>query len=55
MRQHGLKARQKRRFFPCTTQSDQQLPIAPNRLVQIPAPIRPDQVRVVDTAYIAGR
>ena len=53
MRQHGLQARQKRRFVPRTTQSRHACPIAPNRLAQTPAPVRPDQVWVVDITYLA--
>lgn len=53
MRQNGLKARQKRRFVPRTTQSDHDQPIAPNWLAKVPAPVRPDQVWVVDITYIA--
>lgn len=39
MRSRGLRARQKRRFRPKTTQSDHQLPVAPNWLAKIPSPI----------------
>ena len=53
MRQHQLKARQKQRFVPRTTQSDHDQPIAPNWLAKVPAPLRPDQVWVVDITYIA--
>jgi putative transposase len=53
MRQHGLRARQKRRFVPRTTQSDHDQPIAPNWLAKIHAPCLPDQVWVVDITYIA--
>ena len=53
MRQHGLQARQKRRFVPRTTQSRHAWPIAPHRLAQVPAPTRPDQVWVVDITYLA--
>jgi len=52
MRQIGLRARQKRRFVPRTTQSDHDQPVAPNRLAQVPAPERPNQVWVVDITYI---
>lgn len=48
MRQQGLRARQKRRFVPRTTQSRHDRPIAPNWLVQVPSPARPDQVWVAD-------
>jgi putative transposase len=53
MRQNHLKARQKRRFVPRTTQSDHDQPIAPNWLAQVPSPTRPDQVWLVDITYIA--
>jgi transposase InsO family protein len=53
MRQNHLRARQKRRFVPRTTQSDHDQPIAPNWLARVPAPHRPDQVWVVDITYIA--
>ena len=52
MRQIGLRARQKRRFLPRTTQSDHDQPIAPNWLAKVPTPDRPDQVWVVDITYI---
>src|ERR1044072_1820068 len=52
MRENGLRARQKRRFVPRTTQSDPDLPVAPNRLAEVPPPNRPDQVWVVDITYI---
>lgn len=52
MRQNQLQARQKRRFVPCTTQSDHDLPIAPNWLARVPRPVRPDQVWLVDITYI---
>ncbi|HLP75344.1 MAG TPA: IS3 family transposase [Candidatus Paceibacterota bacterium] len=52
MRQQQLKARQKRRFVPRTTQSDHDQPIAPNWLAKVPAPVRPDHVWVVDITYI---
>ena len=38
MRSRGLRARQKRRFRPKTTQSDHKLPVAPNWLAKIPKP-----------------
>jgi len=53
MRQNGLKARQKRRFVPRTTQSNHDQPVAPNWLAKVPAPVRPDQIWVVDITYIA--
>lgn len=53
MRQNHLRARQKRRFIPRTTQSQHDLPIAPNWLAKVPTPDRPDQVWVVDLTYVA--
>ena len=38
MRQAGLRARQKRRFRPCTTQSNHGLTIAENWLAKVPDP-----------------
>ena len=46
------RARQKRRFVPRTTQSNHDQPIAPNWLAQTPAPVKPNQVWVVDLTYI---
>lgn len=51
-RENQLKARQKRRFVPRTTDSDHDQPIAPNWLAQVPTPVKPDQVWVVDITYI---
>lgn len=48
MRQTGLRARQKRRFRPSTTQSNHGLAIAENWLAKVPAPARPNQVWVSD-------
>jgi len=53
MRENQLKARQKRRFVPRTTQSDHDQPIAPNWLAKVPTPDQPDRVWVVDITYIA--
>ena len=52
MRSRGLRARQKRRFRPKTTQSDHKLPVAPNWLAKIPKPNRPGQVWLGDITYI---
>lgn len=52
MRENRLRARQKRRFVPRTTDSDHALPIAPNWLARVPTPARPDQIWVVDITYI---
>lgn len=53
MRQNHLRARQKRKFRPATTDSDHRLPVAPNRLAHVPAPVQPNQVWVADITYIA--
>jgi putative transposase len=52
MRTRGLRARQKRRFRPKTTQSDHKLPVAPNWLEKIPKPDRPGRVWLADITYI---
>jgi transposase InsO family protein len=52
MRQAGLRARQKRRFQPRTTQSNHGLAIAENWLAKVPAPARPNQVWVSDITYL---
>jgi putative transposase len=53
MRENGLKARQKRRFVPRTTQSDHDQPIAPNWMAKVPSAAKPNQIWVVDITYIA--
>jgi len=55
MRQAGLRARQKRRFRPSTTQSKHGLAIAENWLAKVPAPARPNQVWVSDITYLPTR
>jgi len=52
MRQAGLRARQKRRFRPRTTQSNHGLAIAENWLAKVPAPALPNQVWVSDITYL---
>ena len=52
MRQQQLRARQKGRFRPRTTDSRHGGPIAPNLLQQTPAPTRPNQVWVSDVTYL---
>ena len=52
MRERGLRARQKRRFRPKTTQSAHQLPVAPNWLAVVPEPDRPGQIWLADITYI---
>ena len=43
---------EKRRFRPCTTQSDPSLPVAKNDLAKVPAPDRPNQIWVADITSI---
>ena len=52
MREQGLRAKQKRRFRPRTTNSDHPLPIAENWLAKLPAPDRPGQIWQSDFTYI---
>ncbi len=52
MREHGLRARHKRRFK-ATTDSKHRLPVAPNVLEQNFVTERPDQVWTADITYIA--
>ena len=53
MRQEGLCGRAKGRFRVCTTDSQHDQPIAPNRLPELPAPSAPNQVWLGDITYIA--
>lgn len=55
MKQASLRGLCPRRFVPCTTQSQHDQPIAPNRLAQTPAPTGPNQVWVSDLTYVATR
>lgn len=52
MREQGLRAKQKRRFRPRTTNSDHPLPIAENWLAKVPSPDRPGQIWQSDFTYI---
>ncbi|MGI4872684.1 MAG: IS3 family transposase [Janthinobacterium lividum] len=52
MRQRGLRALQPRAFTPRTTDSTHTLRCAPNRLLDQPAPMRPNQVWVSDITYL---
>jgi len=53
MRQQGLSGRAKGRFRLCTTDSNHDQPIAPNRLPDLPAPSAPNQVWLGDITYVA--
>ena len=53
MRLQGLCGRAKGRFRVCTTDSNHDQPIAPNRLPDLPAPSAPNQIWLGDITYIA--
>jgi len=53
MRQQGLCGRAKGRFRICTTDSNHDQPIAPNRLPDLPAPSVPNQVWLGDITCVA--
>ena len=54
MRVAGLSSRHRRRFRPMSlTDSNHDLPIAPNRLRELAAPVRRDAVWVSDITYVA--
>lgn len=56
MRRAGLRARQKRRFRPRTTDSRHLCPIAPNHLAErIEPPARPNEVWQADITYVATK
>ena len=55
MKRAGLRGLARKRFVPCTTQSQHDRPIAPNRLAQGPAPTGPNQIWVSDLTYVATR
>jgi transposase InsO family protein len=52
MREAGLCGRQKRRYRVRTTDSAHSHPIAPNRLAELTAPTKPNQVWVSDLTYV---
>jgi transposase InsO family protein len=55
MREQGLRPKQKRRFIPKTTDSRHGRPVAPNLLLDRPAPDAPGQVWLTDITYIPTR
>ena len=55
MRVHRLRATQKRRFRPRTTESRHLCPIAPNHLAERPPPARPGEVWQTDITYVATK
>jgi len=52
MRQAGLKARSGKRRKVRTTNSDHEHPVAPNLLLDRPAPVKADEVWVADITYV---
>ena len=52
MQEQGLRAQVRPRFVPCTTDSQHDLPVAPNRLAQRPAPAGPNQIWLQDITYV---
>lgn len=55
MRRAGLRARQKRRFRPRTTDSRHLCPVAPNHLAERPPPKQPGEVWQADITDLATR
>lgn len=53
MREEGLCGRPKRRFRVCTTDSNHDQPIAPNRLAEAPPPQAPNQLWAADITYVS--
>jgi len=52
MREHELRAQAQPRFVPCTTDSQHDEPIAPNRLAEAAAPDGPNQIWLQDITYV---
>jgi transposase InsO family protein len=53
MREQGICGRQKKRYRVVTTDSKHDQPIAPNRLAEMPAASKPNQIWVADITYVA--
>jgi transposase InsO family protein len=53
MQRHHVRAQSRRRFVPRTTDSDHDLPVAPNLLAQRSVPDGPNQVWLQDITYVA--
>ena len=52
MHAHGLRAQARPRFVPRTTDSEHDLPVAPNRLAARAAPDGPNQIWLQDITYV---
>jgi putative transposase len=52
MKEQHLYGRQKRRYRLCTTDSNHDHPVAPNRLTEAPKPSKANQIWVADITYI---
>ena len=52
MQAHGLRAQTRPRWVPCTTDSNHDQPVAPNRLAERAAPDGPNQVWLQDITYV---
>lgn len=55
MSEQHLRVHQKSRFVPCTTVTDKTSLVAPNHLLQRPAPTRPNEVWGTDISYLPTR
>jgi transposase InsO family protein len=53
MREQDICGRQKKRYRVVTTDSKHDQPIAPNRLAEMPAASKPNQIWVADITYVA--
>ena len=52
MREQGCHVRQKRRFVPRTTVTNDASPVAPNLLLRRPAASKPNEVWLTDITYL---